>query len=204
MNGRIYRSRRDRVIAGVAGGLAAYLDIDPSIVRILWAILTVLSGGVLVVVYILMAIIIPEEPRVGGRRFGMDSGSPSAPGGSSSAPGGSATPGSSAPGGSTEDTSSGTVDDAGRPSTASDEGWARPASAAYDDRYSLRRRERRGSSGLVLGLILIVLGAVFLLREYVPALDWDRMWPIALIAIGVVLLAASFGRRNRRDWGTHP
>jgi phage shock protein C len=199
MNGRLYRSRRDRVIAGVAGGLADYLDIDPSIVRILWAVLTVLSGGVLIVVYILMAIIVPEEPRSAARSSGMDSGRAATPGGSSSAPG------SSSSAESTEETSTGTVDDAGRPATSSESGWARPASAAYDaDRYGGRRRERRGSSGLVIGLILIVLGAVFLLREYVPAFDWDRLWPVALIAVGVVLLAASLGRRRRRDWGTHP
>ena len=48
MGTRLYRSRDDRMLAGVAGGLAEIWDADPSLVRILWAILvplTVLSAG---------------------------------------------------------------------------------------------------------------------------------------------------------------
>ena len=39
MNDRLYRSRSDRMLAGVAGGLAEHFDLDPSLVRVLWAIL---------------------------------------------------------------------------------------------------------------------------------------------------------------------
>ncbi|MDQ3810967.1 MAG: PspC domain-containing protein, partial [Chloroflexota bacterium] len=42
---RLYRSRTNRVVAGVAGGMADYLGIDPTIVRILW-VLAFLPGGV--------------------------------------------------------------------------------------------------------------------------------------------------------------
>ena len=59
---RIYRSTTDRKIAGVCAGLAEYLDTDPTIVRIVMAVLTACWGtGILV--YILAAIIIPEKPR---------------------------------------------------------------------------------------------------------------------------------------------
>jgi hypothetical protein len=47
-------------------------------------------------------------------------------------------------------------------------------------------------------VILIVIGGIFLVREYVPALDWDRVWPIILIAVGVVLLLAAISGRDRR------
>ena len=62
MNGRLFRSRDDRVIAGVAGGLADYLDLDPSLVRVLWVILALFSGGAFLLIYIVMALVVPEEP----------------------------------------------------------------------------------------------------------------------------------------------
>ncbi len=58
---RLSRSRTDRVVAGVAGGMAEYLDIDPTIVRILW-VLAFLPGGVPgVALYALCWLIIPNE-----------------------------------------------------------------------------------------------------------------------------------------------
>jgi len=59
---RLYRSPDDRMLAGVAGGLAEMLDVDPSIIRIVWAVLIFLTGGLALVVYIVMAIVVPERP----------------------------------------------------------------------------------------------------------------------------------------------
>jgi phage shock protein C len=61
MNARLYRSRDDRMVAGVAGGLAAYLNIDPSLVRILWVVLIPLTGGLILLLYLAMALIVPEQ-----------------------------------------------------------------------------------------------------------------------------------------------
>ena len=58
---RLYRSRTERQFAGVCGGIADYLAIDPTIVRILWVILSV-AGGPGIVLYIIMAAVVPEEP----------------------------------------------------------------------------------------------------------------------------------------------
>ena len=66
MNDRLYRSRSDRMLAGVAGGLAEHFDLDPSIVRVGWVILTILSGGIFLLIYIVMAIVVPEEPAGAG------------------------------------------------------------------------------------------------------------------------------------------
>ena len=62
MNERLYRSRDDRIIFGVAGGVAENFNLDPSLVRILWVILTPLTGGLLFVLYVVMAFVVPEEP----------------------------------------------------------------------------------------------------------------------------------------------
>ncbi|GEM_PF-496552 len=58
---RLYRSKTDRMLAGIGGGVAEYLDIDPVIVRLLF-VLSIFFGGVGVIVYIALAIITPEKP----------------------------------------------------------------------------------------------------------------------------------------------
>jgi phage shock protein C len=61
---KLYRSRTNRVIAGVCGGLGEYFDIDPIIFRIIFIILLV-SGGAGFLVYLVLMIAIPEEPLPG-------------------------------------------------------------------------------------------------------------------------------------------
>src|SRR6187551_4122818 len=62
MNTRLYRSPDDRVLAGVAGGMAQAYDLDPALVRIGWALLIVATGGLFLLVYIVMAIVVPLRP----------------------------------------------------------------------------------------------------------------------------------------------
>ena len=57
---RLFRSRKDRIIGGVCGGLGNYLNVDPVLVRVVWAILF-FAAGVGLLAYILAWIIIPEE-----------------------------------------------------------------------------------------------------------------------------------------------
>ena len=57
---KLYRSDRNRMIAGVCGGIAEYFDIDPTLVRLGFVALSFMFGGG-VLVYILAAIIIPKE-----------------------------------------------------------------------------------------------------------------------------------------------
>ena len=58
---KLYRSRSDRAIAGICGGLAAYLRIDPLVMRLLTLFLN-LFGGLSIRVYIILWIAVPEEP----------------------------------------------------------------------------------------------------------------------------------------------
>ena len=71
MNRRLYRCRHDRLIAGVASGVAEYFDVDPTIVRVLW-IISIFFGGLGLFAYIVMAIIMPSEPEVIVRRRSLD------------------------------------------------------------------------------------------------------------------------------------
>lgn len=59
---RLYKSRKNRMIFGVCGGLGEYLNTDPTVVRILWVILAISSLGIAILLYLIMAIIVPEEP----------------------------------------------------------------------------------------------------------------------------------------------
>ena len=58
----LMRSRTNRKIAGVCAGLAEYLDVDPTLIRILWVMLAIF-GGCGVLAYLIAWIIMPEEPR---------------------------------------------------------------------------------------------------------------------------------------------
>ncbi len=58
---RLYRCRHDRQLAGVASGMAEYFEVDPTVVRILW-ILSIFLGGITILLYLILAVIIPLEP----------------------------------------------------------------------------------------------------------------------------------------------
>lgn len=59
---KLYRSKKDRMLAGVCGGIGEYLNVDPTIVRLLW-VASVLFGGVGILLYIIFAIVVPEKTR---------------------------------------------------------------------------------------------------------------------------------------------
>ncbi len=184
MADRLYRSRDDRMLAGVAGGLARVMDADPSIIRIVWVLVTILSGGLALVVYIVMAIVVPEAPD------GWDAARSEAtaavgpmepvPPGGWVGPDGRVVPfAGTAPG-----VPTGTTGAAGP--TA--EGWNAPA-ASGDGRRA----------GVFMGAILILLGGAFLVREFMPAVDLSVVWPVIAIGFGVLLLILSVRPRRTSD-----
>lgn len=61
MNRRLYRCRHDRMLAGVASGMAEYFEVDPTLIRVLWLI-SIFFGGLGLFAYIVLAIIMPIEP----------------------------------------------------------------------------------------------------------------------------------------------
>jgi len=58
---KLYRSKTDRKVAGVCGGLAQYFNIDPTLIRVLFVVLAILGGSGLVL-YLALWIIVPKEP----------------------------------------------------------------------------------------------------------------------------------------------
>lgn len=61
MHKKLYKSRDNKTIAGVCGGLADYFEIDVTIVRLIW-IAFLLMGGSGILAYIIAALVIPDEP----------------------------------------------------------------------------------------------------------------------------------------------
>jgi phage shock protein C len=59
---KLYRSRTNRMISGVCGGLGEFANVDPTIIRLLFAAGTILSGGMLLLVYLVMIFVVPEPP----------------------------------------------------------------------------------------------------------------------------------------------
>lgn len=58
---KLYRSATNKLLAGVCGGIGECFGIDPNIVRIIWALVTLVSFGVGFILYIIAAIILPKE-----------------------------------------------------------------------------------------------------------------------------------------------
>lgn len=197
MSEHLHRSRDDRMLAGVAGGLAEMWDADPSLVRIVWALLTIFTGGVALVVYIVMAIVVPEEDDDYDRPMPAMPPPPFAPP--------VAQERSAAAAASDATTSPGQVGGMQAPAAVPtpsywvpDTGSSRAdARAAHREARRAARRQRGNSAApAVIGVFLVLFGGFFLAREWLPALDWDWFWPTMLIALGVLLLVLALGRRD--------
>jgi phage shock protein C len=143
VNRRLYRSQTESILGGVAGGVAEYFDQDPAIVRAVWALLALITGGAFLILYIVMWVIVPLPPESGE----APAAGPSAEGG---APAWNAQP---------------------------------------------RPPRRSGSGSWLLGLVLIGLGLYFLAREYLPNINFDRLWPLGLVVLGLILLYGAIRRR---------
>jgi len=152
MNRRLTRSR-DSVIGGVAAGVAEWINADPALVRIAWALLVPLTGGVAFLAYIVAWVVVPEAPR-----------HPAA---------GSPTVAAAA------DTDPVTGAPAATPTTPA------PADSGDD----------AGRTALFIGGGLVLVGLWFLVREYVPDINWGLIWPLLLVGIGVVILVGATRRR---------
>lgn len=61
MGKKLYKSNQNKMIDGVCGGIAEYFGIDPTVVRLIWALFS-LMGGCGILAYIIAAIIIPRNP----------------------------------------------------------------------------------------------------------------------------------------------
>lgn len=133
------RSSSDKMIAGVAGGLAEYFGVDSAIVRVVFVLIT-LFGGSGVLVYLILWLILPAGSK-------------------------------SEIGGDLEKNAFEIKDKAKE--------WV--------EEMKIGRKERKNKK--LIGVILLVLGVVFLMQNLGWWLfDWGKMWPVLLIVLGLFVL----------------
>ena len=63
---RLYRSSDNRVFAGICGGLGEYFDVDPTVVRVVYVLLSLITAVMGVLLYIILLFVIPNRPRIEG------------------------------------------------------------------------------------------------------------------------------------------
>jgi len=200
----LYRSRNDRMIAGVCGGLAERYGWDPTLVRLAAVAGALVSGGGIFIAYIVAAIVIPEAPEPGfaapdqwySAPWNPPANEPSAPAESApAAPPSAAAPPAAppaeevAPGPSPAPTPPTPTPQ--QPQSSAAHQWASARPSAYPPR--IPRRSRNG--GLVVGAFLVLLGLLLLFGR-IFSITLAMLWPLILVAIGLVII---FGARGG-DW----
>jgi phage shock protein C len=165
VNRRLYRSVSDRKIGGVAAGTATYFDIDPSISRVLWLLLAIVTGGAFLLVYLVMWAVVPEEPWAPG------------------------TPAVAT------DPAAGSEPAAGAEPATEGESTGEAMPAAPSSTWSKSVEVSGGPGpNVIFGVILILIGGWFLAQQFLPWLNFGLLWPIGLVVIGVIILVAALRR----------
>ncbi len=168
---RLYRSVHGRVIGGVAGGLADFFGMDPTIVRLIFVLL-VIFGGSGVLLYLILWIILPEKNQYTSYYAG-------------------AAPPNPAPSGS--DTG------VGETYEGFEQGKPRePFNTGTPVTPEMQQRKKVEGS-LIGGVVLIFIGSIFLIERFVPRIDFGDLWPVILIAIGLVLIAGNLPKKGNKS-----
>lgn len=164
---RLYRVRKGRVIAGVAGGVAEYLDIDPTIIRLIFVVVIFASLALGVVAYFVAAIIIPEKQDTNEAKESQrpeDGGHPEDEGHA----------------------------DGGRQEAETQQ----QAVSAGKDNKARKTAAQEGAdrTRFFIGAVLLILGAFLLARQIMPWFYTRYFWPLLLIAAGGVLILREWRR----------
>jgi len=169
---RLYLSK-DKVIGGVAGGVAEYLNVDPTIVRLLFALSIFAGFGP--VAYIAGMFIIPERPRDVGPTTNPDSENEAI-----------------------EDLKHAAKQLANASGEVAHDVASRIKNSV--EKLSAERKPERENvtspeNSRNLGIILLAIGLIFLARTFIPWVSWGTMLPIVLIAGGFLLIFKGLGGR---------
>lgn len=189
---RLYRSRADRILGGVAAGVAIQLNLDPSLVRVGWVLLAIFTGGIFALVYVVMWVIVPEEPGGAAWTAAYPPPGPGAiPGWQPPVAGG--TPATGQPPAPVQPATTGLVASAaGEPGES---GVTEPVAPWTAPPAPSAAGPVPNVVAVVIGLVLIVAGGIFLLEQVFPQLDLGSFWPVVPIVIGAALLYAALRPR---------
>ncbi|MDB5130919.1 MAG: hypothetical protein JWR02_668 [Mucilaginibacter sp.] len=179
MNKKLYRDEYHKVLGGVCSGLAEYFEMDVTIVRLLFAF-TFFIMGVGLIPYIVLWIVLPRKDYTFNN------------------------PNYSNP----------TVDYTVPPQQADNPFTGQPQSNPFaSNAYNSSAPgftpvgippKPRSNAGIIFGVVLIVLGSIILIDEFdiIPDFDFGRLWPLALLAVGAVLIVSGQKKQpwEKQDW----
>lgn len=170
-NSRLSRIVQGKVVGGVAGGIAEFFAIDPTIVRLLF-VLMVVFGGSGVLLYIILWIILPEKAAFDPYRVYNPSAAPPVTGERGSGVG------------------------------ETYEGFDRgmPPPSFQTGKVNLPATERKKIEGsLIGGALLIFIGGIFLVERFIPNIDFGDLWPLVIIALGMLLIFTNLPRVKKSE-----
>jgi len=185
MERKLFRNEHDKMIAGVASGLADYMQVEVTIIRLLFALSAIFMAGGGLIAYIIMWIIVPvnNDPASRFSKFNdyFNKNNPNTP-----------------PFGATD------------PFASTNPNWSQPINEGaekkpFETQPDFGKFNKPNDTGRTVGgLLLLVIGCFFLMREmdFIP--DWFSfrnlfkfMWPLIFIALGVSVIAKS---KRKNEW----
>lgn len=179
MEKRLHRNEHDKVVAGVSSGLAEYMQVDITIVRLLFVLSTLFLAGGGLIVYIVMWIVVPvnNDPAAKMRKFNEQF----------------------------QKHNSAFNGPFNAPQDSAETKWNTPNSDfnSSNDMNSFQKPQTNDTGRTIGGLILLVLGVYFLLRQLDILPHWFniwqiyKLWPLALVAIGISLI---FRNQRKTEW----
>ncbi|WP_443946068.1 PspC domain-containing protein [Pedobacter sp. AW1-32] len=187
MEKKLFRNEHDKMIAGVASGLAEYMQVEVTIVRLLFALSTIFMAGGGLIAYIIMWIIVPvnQDPTARFSKFNdFFRENTTNPNSGNGAPfSGSASSGN--------------------------QNWTQPVNdvpkTPFETQADFGKFNKSNDTGrTIAGLILLVVGSFFLMRELDIVPYWFNfrnlfkfMWPLVFIALGISIISKS---KRKNDW----
>ncbi len=169
---RLYRSRTDKIIAGIAGGLAKYFKLDPAIIRIIFVLL-LFFDGIGVILYIILWIAIPFEAVET-----FESASYNKPNEETKS--------------SSNEPTNATIEDA----TIIDETFNNQKSQTNERKVDNQSHFPENNKKVYFGIALIVIGTLFLANKLLPSFSFKLIVPAVLVVVGIYLLMNS---RNPKE-----
>ncbi len=176
---RLYRSEDDRMIAGVCGGIAEYLDVDPTLVRLVAVLLLFASSGAALMAYIVMWVAVPEGAESDEARVNAAAGTGANDYGEAVM--------ASEDMGRSEEPEPGEFGSArGQTQPAPGHGAPSAPPPSYAGPPPQAKSPRRFGN-VWLGVGLIVVGAGMLVAQFIDV-DWWRFWPVLVIGAGLLVM----------------
>jgi phage shock protein PspC (stress-responsive transcriptional regulator) len=184
MEKKLYRNEHDKVLGGVSTGLAAYLQIDVTIVRLLFILSTVFLVGAGLLAYVIMWIIVPanNDPAARFSKFNdfYQKTPPSDP--MFNSPNAFSNP-----------------DNSGAQTKWNTQNAGPDFTMPNDPNFNAMPKNN-DTGRTVAGLVILVLGVYFLLKQFIFIPIWFsiyKLWPLVIVAIGVSLI---FKNKRRNEW----